>query len=81
MPSYSWRRLGGLILKTYTVESSNIKSVGYDIFKQEMTIAFHGGNKYLYKDINQTTVCQLLFAHSIGKYFHKIIKPCNSTKL
>ena len=71
----------GVKMKTYPVTSSNIQSVSYDLEKQELTITFHGGSKYLYKDIKPETVCNLIFADSIGSQFHKTIKHMAATKL
>lgn len=68
-------------MKPYIVTSTNIKSVGYDLKKQELTITFHGGSKYLYKDIKPDAVCNLLFADSVGSHFHKNIKHLNAKKI
>jgi len=61
-------------MKKYKVESSNIDYISYDTVTKELIIEFKGGNSYTYPDMNHRTVCNLIFADSIGKKFHDSIK-------
>jgi hypothetical protein len=57
-----------------TVESSQLKSVGYDAEKQILEIEFKGkgeaiGGVYQYLDVPQHIHRELMAAESIGRYF------------
>jgi len=56
------------------VESSNLKSVGYDPDTKILEIEFHHGGVYQYFDVPENTHFELMSASSKGKYFHKFIK-------
>jgi hypothetical protein len=56
------------------VDSSNIKSVGYDSIRHELHIAFHNGRTYRYARVPETEYRKLLEADSVGKAFTARIK-------
>lgn len=69
-------------MKKYSVESSNIESVEYDINSKILITTFKTGSSYSYQEIEPETVCYLLFAGSVGGTFHdKIRKNNKGTKL
>lgn len=56
------------------VESSQIKSVGYDETLRFLEIEFNTGAVYVYKNVDQSKYDALLKAESVGKYFNAEIK-------
>lgn len=61
------------MLKTQ-VESSFISMVGYEPENKNLTIEFKGGSLYSYSNVSRDVYMALMFAKSIGKAFHTIIK-------
>lgn len=61
-------------MKRIKVDSSSIKSVGYDIHKRLLEIEFTRGAIYQYKCVDYIDVLMLLFSDSTGKYFDQHIK-------
>ena len=68
-------------MRKYKVESSNIDSISYDPDTKELIITFNNGNSYSYHGMDQSLVCNLLFADSIGKKFHDSIKVHKAVKI
>lgn len=68
-------------MKEYKVESSNIKTISYDLKKKKLIVCFNNDSCYAYDNICSETVCNLMFADSIGKEFHDSIKACKALKL
>ena len=56
------------------VKSSNISSIGYDEESKTLTIEFHHGGLYEYKDVPKKSYEGLISANSVGVEFHKEIK-------
>jgi hypothetical protein len=56
------------------VQSSNIKSVGYDAASKVLEIAFSSGGIYQYANVPASEHAALVAAPSVGKYFHAHIK-------
>lgn len=56
------------------VQSSNIRSVGYDQGAMVLEIEFHTGGVYQYIDVPRSVYDGLLRAPSKGSYFHSHIK-------
>ena len=68
-------------MERISVNSSNIKSIGYDKTSQKLVIFFHSGGRYRYSNIPESMYNELMNAPSHGKYFHKNIQyktqyPC-----
>jgi hypothetical protein len=56
------------------VQSSNLKSVGYDAESKTLEVEFHDGGVYQYFNVPAVVHRDLLHAPSIGKYFAFFIK-------
>lgn len=56
------------------VESSNLKTVGYDKVAKTLAVEFHHGGVYEYYDVPAPVYERLLAAESKGKYFYAYIK-------
>jgi len=59
-------------MKLINVESSNVKSVGYE--NNTLIVLFKNGGLYKYIDIPETVYDELLLAESIGKYLNTEVK-------
>ena len=57
-----------------TVESSNLKSVGYDPDTKILEIEFHHGGEYQYFDVPVNVHSGLMSAPSKGSYHYQHIK-------
>jgi hypothetical protein len=67
------------MLKRTNVESTALKSVGYDPATQKLHVEFHGtpnrkGAVAEYDDVDQVKADALMKAPSIGKFFHEHIR-------
>ena len=56
------------------VQSSNLKSIGYDENQNELYVEFKHGGKYKYLNVNKRVYDKLLVADSKGKFFDQNIK-------
>ncbi len=56
------------------VQSSSLKSVGYDAGTKTLEIEFHDGGLYQYFNVPAVVHRDLLNASSIGQYFTYFIK-------
>lgn len=57
-----------------SVDSTDIKSVGYDPASKILEIEFHSGGIYQYLDVPDMVYSDLMNADSKGKYFHRYVK-------
>ncbi len=65
-----------------SVESSNIKSIGYDPALRTLQIEFKNGGIYEYAEVMPNEYDNLMDAASIGSFFHYNIKDrYETTKL
>lgn len=62
-------------MKRTLVVSSTIRSVGYDEGTRTLEVEFNNGSTYQYDDVPAKEYRALLSAESVGKQFHKSIKP------
>ncbi len=65
------------------VNSSNLKSIGYDCERLLLAIEFHSGGVYEYQGVPEHIYSQLMGAPSMGSFFHKFIKdryPCSKIR-
>jgi KTSC domain len=60
------------------VDSSNLKSVGYDKASQTLEIEFQNGGIYEYYDVPEEEYDDLMSASSKGSYFMSNIRPIYS---
>ena len=61
-------------MKRILVKSTNIHSIGYDKKSQILEIKFHSGGVYEYSEIPKELHKGLMWASSIGKFYHQNIK-------
>lgn len=61
-------------MKRASVNSSNLKSVGYDETRETLEIEFLHGDVYRYFDVPKSEYEALMKANSHGKYFVAHIK-------
>jgi hypothetical protein len=52
-----------------SVESSSLRSVGYDPQTETLEIEFHNGRVYQYFEVPLVVYQELLQAESLGRYF------------
>ena len=60
-------------MKRIPVQSSQIKSIGYNYQSLFLEIEFKRGTIYLYQNVPYQETFNLIFADSIGSYFNKNI--------
>ena len=61
--------------KMYEVDSSCVQRIGYNMFRQELTIQFVGNDtKYIYENISLKLYKSFKRAESKGKFFNSKIK-------
>lgn len=56
------------------VNSSNLRSIGYDQASQTLEIEFHSGRVYQYYGVPLSVYTGLMNASSHGTFFHRFIK-------
>lgn len=61
-------------MKRAAVDSSSLRSVGYDPERQELEVEFHNGSLYRYEQVPADIVQALLGADSLGRYFNQQFK-------
>jgi hypothetical protein len=62
-------------MERIAVESSSVRSIGYDRATFELEIEFHNGRAYRYQQVPIAAYRLLLQAPSIGEFVNKQIKP------
>ena len=61
-------------MKRQSVESSNLRSIGYDEFLFVLEIEFKSGAVYRYYGVPSEVHDELINAESVGKYFNANVK-------
>lgn len=61
-------------MKRQSVESSNLRSVGYDEFLLVLEVEFKNGAVYRYYGVPAEVHDELINAESVGKYFNANVK-------
>lgn len=56
------------------VESSNIRSIGYDNSTATLEVEFNNGAIWQYYDVLESSYYEMKSASSVGKYFNANIK-------
>ncbi len=64
-------------MKRQPVESSNLKSIGFDEKSSTLEVEFHSGKVYSYCPVSKGMHEELMAADSIGSHFAKAIKTNN----
>ena len=54
--------------------SSHIATFGYDKMRKELTVGFHSGKVYTYRNVPPEVFENMAKDHSAGKYFHQVVK-------
>ena len=62
-------------MQRMVVESSSVRSIGYDELTFELEIEFHNGRAYRYQQVPIAAYRLLLRAPSIGEFVNTQIKP------
>lgn len=57
----------------FTVESSNVKAIGYDLHSETLRVEFASGT-YEYASVPAVLVPQVMFAESVGGALNSVIK-------
>jgi lysyl-tRNA synthetase class 2 len=61
-------------MKTIAVDSTTLRTVGYDAERQLLQIEFHNRSIYQYFEVPATVYQELLKAPSKGAYFNRSIR-------
>lgn len=61
-------------MERQNVNSSDLKTVGYDTLSQILEIEFHSGGIYQYSGVPESIHSSLMSAASKGRYFHANIE-------
>jgi hypothetical protein len=64
----------GAAMDRKPIESTNLRSVGYDPGTHILEIEFRGGNVYQYKDVPEAVYHGLVTAPSAGAFFYANIR-------
>lgn len=62
-------------MKTIAVDSTTLRTVGYDAERQLLQIEFQDRSLYQYFDVPAVLYEELMEAHSKGTYFNRSIRP------
>jgi len=62
-------------MKTFTVDSTTLRTVGYDAERQLLQIEFKNLSIYQYFDVPAVLYEELMKAPSKGAYFNRSIRP------
>lgn len=62
------------------VQSSTIKSVGYDEADKVLEVEFHSGGVYTYANVEPKAHAALMGAPSVGKHFHQNIRGAHPSQ-
>jgi hypothetical protein len=62
-------------MKRIAVQSSSVRSIGYDPATFELEIEFHNGRAYRYQQVPPAAHRLLILAPSIGEFVNTQIKP------
>lgn len=68
------RREKNLEINHAPVESSSVKTIGYDKEKQELHVTFRGSGRYVYQNVPSYVYESLMMAGSKGNFIHHNLK-------
>jgi hypothetical protein len=68
-------------MKMERVDSSNLKTVGYDPASQVLRVGFHGGRTYEYEGVTPEAHKELMESDSKGQHFHRHIRAKHEGRL
>lgn len=61
-------------MEMQSVNSSNIRGIGYDADTHELHVKFNSGKKYVYSNVPETEYKGFINAGSHGSHFNRYIK-------
>jgi hypothetical protein len=67
-------------MKHLPVDSSNIRSVGYDHATRTLEVIFHNGGHFSYAGVTPETHAALIADESPGGYFHREIRNMHASE-
>ncbi|MBW8336112.1 KTSC domain-containing protein [Stutzerimonas stutzeri] len=62
-------------MKRVALQSSSLRSLGYDPKQQILEVEFSSGALYRYEAVPPEAVQALLEADSLGRHFNQVFKP------
>ncbi len=62
-------------MKRVALQSSSLRSLGYDPEQQILEVEFSSGALYRYEAVPPEVVQALLEADSLGRHFNQVFKP------
>lgn len=62
-------------MKRVALQSSSLRSLGYDPEQQILEVEFSSGALYRYEAVPPEVVQTLLEADSLGRHFNQVFKP------
>ncbi|HAN53924.1 MAG TPA: KTSC domain-containing protein [Pseudomonas sp.] len=62
-------------MKRVALQSSSLRSLGYDPEQQILEVQFSSGALYRYEAVPPEVVQALLEADSLGRHFNQVFKP------
>ncbi|UUC82299.1 KTSC domain-containing protein [Stutzerimonas stutzeri] len=62
-------------MKRVALQSSSLRSLGYDPEQQILEVEFSSGALYRYETVPPEVVQALLEADSLGRHFNQVFKP------
>ena len=62
-------------MKRVALQSSSLRSLGYDPEQQILEVEFSSGALYRYEAVPPEVVQALLAADSLGRHFNQVFKP------
>ncbi|MCW3150472.1 KTSC domain-containing protein [Stutzerimonas stutzeri] len=62
-------------MKRIALQSSSLRSLGYDAEQQVLEVEFVSGARYRYEQVPPEAVQALLQADSLGRHFNQVFKP------
>ncbi len=62
-------------MKRVALQSSSLRSLGYDPEQQILAVEFSSGALYRYEAVPPEVVQALLEADSLGRHFNQVFKP------
>lgn len=61
-------------MKMLEVDSSTVRSIGYEPKMRDMHVEFNSGGHYVYREVPQEVFDAFLNSPSKGRYLHQYIK-------
>ena len=64
-----------VIKRMFSVDSSNIKAIGYNKDEKVLAVTFGGGKTYHYFGFSSGDFAEFCCCDSVGKHLNSVIKP------